>query len=58
MTAYKDDRNRAYAGWTLNVVSVLKMRGPVGDLISNASPVMSQTDMFDSQSSARNLLRF
>lgn len=58
MTAYKDDRNRAYAGWTLNVVSVLKIRGPVGDLISNAPPMMSQMDMSDSSLSTRNLLRF
>ena len=58
MTAYKDDRSRAYAGWTLNVVSVLKMRGPVGDLKGNTSALISQTDTLDSESSNPNLLRF
>jgi hypothetical protein len=58
MTAYKDDRTRAYAGWTLNVVSVLKMRGPVGDLKGNSSALTSQTDTLDSESSNPNLLRF
>ena len=32
MTAYKDEKNRAYAGWTLNVSSILLVRAPIGDL--------------------------
>jgi hypothetical protein len=32
MTAYKDEKNRAYAGWTLDLSSILLVRGPIGDL--------------------------
>jgi hypothetical protein len=32
MTAYKDEKNKAYTGWTLNLLSILVIRGPIGDL--------------------------
>jgi hypothetical protein len=32
MTAYKDEKKQAYAGWTLDLSSILLVRGPIGDL--------------------------
>jgi len=37
MTAYRDDRNRAYAGWTLNMLSVAVVCGPIGDIQNHRS---------------------
>ena len=37
MTAYRDDRNRAYAGWTLNMLSVAVVCGPIGDIQNDGS---------------------
>ena len=37
MTAYRDDKNRAYAGWTLNMLSVAVVCGPVGDIQNDRS---------------------
>jgi hypothetical protein len=44
MTAYKDEKNRAYAGWTLNLLSVLVIRGPLGDLPSQDNAFLHAAD--------------
>jgi hypothetical protein len=37
MTAYRDDKNRAYAGWTLNMLSVAVVSDPIGDIQNGGS---------------------
>ena len=37
MTAYRDDRNRAYAGWTLNMLSVAVVCDPIDDIQNDTS---------------------
>ena len=37
MTAYRDDKNRAYAGGTLNMLSVAVVCGPIGDIQNDRS---------------------
>jgi hypothetical protein len=45
MTAYKDERNKAYAGWTLNLLSVLLIHDPLGDLTDHdATSALSSID--------------
>ena len=62
MTAYKDEKNKAYAGWTLNLLSVLMIRGPIGDLPSQDNPFVHTADTeiaeADSQLNIRSHLRF
>jgi hypothetical protein len=38
MAAYRDERNKVYAGWTLNLLSVLLIHDPIGDL-TNHDPI-------------------
>ena len=56
MTAYKDEKNRAYAGWTLNVSSVLLVRGPIGDLVQtdDTSLETAEIDAILADSSRKN----
>ena len=51
MTAYRDDRNRAYAGWTLNMLSVAVVCDPISDIQNDTGSggvgigVANQTDL-------------
>ena len=62
MTAYKDEKNKAYAGWTLNLLSVLLIHDPIGDLPkqSNLLFLTGDTEIaeVDSKLKIRNHLRF
>ena len=37
MIMYRDDKNRVYAGWTLNMLSVAIVYGPIGDIQNDRS---------------------
>jgi hypothetical protein len=62
MTAYKDEKNRVYAGWTLNLLSVLVIRGPIGDLPIQDNVFVHAADSeiadTDSKLNIRSHLRF
>ena len=50
MIMYRDDRNRAYTGWTLNMLSVAVVCGAIGDIQNDGSGgvgigVANQTDL-------------
>jgi hypothetical protein len=56
MTAYKDDKLKAYAGWSMNVSSILRINEPIGDVM-NETPVVATTTS-NSTFHTRNRLRF
>ena len=62
MTAYKDEKNRAYAGWTLDVSSILSVRGPIGDLEKPYNVFLETADIdsmaTDSDRKTHSHLRF
>ena len=56
MTAYKDDKLKAYAEWSINVSSILQIKEPMGDILNDAP--FAVTTAMNGTSNTRNRLKF